>query len=96
LGTAVTVADARSSEEASTDYASSRAGAWLLAHAWEYGYVPAPAETPAGEGAGYEPWTLRWVGREMAARLRERTGGDPTRVAAELAALAGGLTSTRQ
>ncbi len=41
----------------------------MLAHAWEYGFVAAPAETPAGKALGYEPWKLRWVGREMAARL---------------------------
>jgi beta-lactamase class A len=86
LGTVVTVADSASDEAESGEFAQSRVGGWLLAHAWEYGYVPAPAESPSAERLGYEPWTLRWVGREMAARLQARTGGDPTAVAAELRA----------
>jgi hypothetical protein len=86
LGTVVTVADSASGEVGSGEFAQSRAGGWLLAHAWEYGYVPAPPESPSGERLGYEPWTLRWVGRELAARVHASTGGDPRAVAAELRA----------
>ena len=41
-------------------------GRWLLANAWQYGFIPALAESPQGKALGYEPWDLRWVGRTMA------------------------------
>jgi hypothetical protein len=47
-----------------------------MAHAAEYGFVPALPETSDGRQAGHEPWTLRWVGRDMAARLRPFDAAD--------------------
>ena len=49
-------------------------GKWLLAHAAEYGFVPALPESDAAAALGREPWTWRWVGRDMAARLRPLVG----------------------
>jgi hypothetical protein len=64
---------------------SSAAWQWLEAHATEYGFVPALPETADARSMGHEPWTLRWVGPEMAARLRPVDGGDyAARAAAEL------------
>lgn len=102
LGTVVAVSDTPDGEPTGLDYASSATGQWLQAHFWEYGFVEAPAESPNGQELGYEPWKLRWVGRELAAKLHalgyER---DPTsvvtaelrRAEAELAAQAAGHRS---
>lgn len=51
-----------------------RAGRWLVAHAWEYGLVmsyPANHKSPARTCYGYEPWHYRWVGRAEAAAVRD-------------------------
>ena len=43
-------------------------GAWLVAHAAEFGLVMSyPAGAEAITCYGYEPWHYRWIGREMAA-----------------------------
>ena len=34
--------------------------------------MPALPESKTGAAFGYEPWTLRWVGREMAAELHRQ------------------------
>jgi hypothetical protein len=57
---------------------------WLLAHAWQHGFVFAPPETEAGYALGHEPRALRWVGREMAADLNARRISGPA-VLTELA-----------
>ena len=71
LGTVVNVSN-QSAGPSTDDYASSAAGKWLLAHAWEYGFIPAPAETPGSAARGYEPWMLRWVGQPMAKQLHDQ------------------------
>lgn len=47
-------------------------GQWLEAHSWEYGFV---LSYPRGEQSvtcyKYEPWHLRYVGRELAGRVHE-------------------------
>ena len=46
--------------------------AWLHAHCWEFGFV---IRYPEGReditGVPYEPWHLRYVGREAALQIRE-------------------------
>ena len=43
-------------------------GAWMAAHAWEYGFVMSyPAGGQDDSCYGYEPWHYRWIGREAAA-----------------------------
>lgn len=50
-------------------------GAWMAAHAWEYGFVMSyPAGGQDRSCFGYEPWHYRWIGREAAAEHRERGG----------------------
>jgi hypothetical protein len=51
-------------------FAETAAGRWLLAHAWEFGFV-FPYTTAAEGRTGYiaEPWHVRWVGRPLAALL---------------------------
>lgn len=42
-------------------------GQWLIEHAHEYGFVIRyPADKEKLTGINYEPWHLRWVGREHA------------------------------
>ena len=46
-------------------------GAWMAAHAWEYGFVMSyPAGGQDDSCYGYEPWQYRWIGREAAAEQR--------------------------
>ena len=54
-----------------TTWASTAAGKWMKAHAWEYGFV---MSYPRGKMAvtcyDFEPWHYRYVGRELAAQIR--------------------------
>src|SRR5262249_33500950 len=79
LGTVVTVSN-KTDTPSSDNYVTSASGKWLLAHAWEYGFIPPPAETSDSVARGYEPWQLRWVGKSMAKQLHDQgilpTGGD--------------------
>ncbi len=68
LGTVVTISDTHSGEPTQSDDGGTGTGRWLLANAWEHGFVPSLPED-ASNGAR-EPWTWRWVGRDMAARMR--------------------------
>ena len=51
------------------DWATESAeGAWMVEHAWEYGFVMSyPAGAEAETCFSYEPWHWRWIGREAAA-----------------------------
>lgn len=53
------------------DWAQTPAGAWLMEHAHEYGFV---LSYPAGKEHltcySYEPWHYRYVGQQMAADVR--------------------------
>jgi beta-lactamase class A len=69
LGTVLSVSDTTSRQPTAATEPASAAGRWLLAHAWEYGFVPALPESEQGQALGHEPWWLRWVGRDTAARL---------------------------
>ncbi len=54
------------------DWATESAeGAWMAAHAWEYGFVMSyPAGSEAQTCFTYEPWHYRWIGRDGAAAQR--------------------------
>jgi D-alanyl-D-alanine carboxypeptidase len=53
------------------DFASTRAGAWLKANAWRYGFVMSyPKGAERLTGYGYEPWHYRYFGRSLAAQQR--------------------------
>ena len=60
------------------DWARTRPGRWMQAHAWEYGFV---MSYPDGERDTtcyrYEPWHYRYVGRQLARALRQ--SGDTLR-----------------
>jgi D-alanyl-D-alanine carboxypeptidase len=63
LGTAI---DFRS-YDGRTPFATTRAGAWMKANAWKYGWL---MSYPSGKAAvtcyAYEPWHYRYVGRAVA------------------------------
>jgi beta-lactamase class A len=83
LGTTLTVSD-RADGGPSTDDANSATWGWLVQHAMDYGFVPALPEAAATDG--HEPWTLRWVGRELAQRVAPLDGSDyAQRLTGELA-----------
>jgi D-alanyl-D-alanine carboxypeptidase len=51
-------------------WGTSPAGAWMKAHAWEYGFVMSyPKGTMALTCYSYEPWHFRYVGRPLAALI---------------------------
>ena len=53
------------------DWAATPEGAWLAENAWRFGFV---MSYPRGKEAVtcylYEPWHYRYLGRELAARVR--------------------------
>ncbi len=53
------------------DWATTRAGAWMKANAWRYGFVMSfPKGTEAASCYHYEPWHYRYVGPARAATMR--------------------------
>lgn len=54
------------------DWATTRAGAWIARHGWEYGFVLSyPGGTRATTCYRYEPWHWRWVGRTTARAIHD-------------------------
>ncbi len=51
-------------------FANTPAGEWITAHAYEYGFfIRYPADKVAVTGFEYEPWHLRYVGKELALEM---------------------------
>lgn len=71
LGTALDVLDPGGTE-LTTAFGATPTGAWLADHAHEFGFV---LSYPEGERDttcyDYEPWHLRYVGRDIAGRIHE-------------------------
>jgi D-alanyl-D-alanine carboxypeptidase len=60
------------------DWGTTRTGRWLRANAWRHGFVMSyPPGARSRTCYDYEPWHFRWVGREIAARVR--ASGQPLR-----------------
>jgi D-alanyl-D-alanine carboxypeptidase len=71
LGTTIDVLDPQAAE-LTTAFARTPAGRWLAAHAHEYGFVMSyPDEAPERTCYEFEPWHLRYVGRDIAQRIHE-------------------------
>ena len=71
LGTAIDVTSPGWAGRVGDWAAETAEGAWMAAHAWEYGFVMSyPAGATADTCFGYEPWHYRWVGRDVAAEHR--------------------------
>jgi zinc D-Ala-D-Ala carboxypeptidase len=52
------------------DWGATPEGGWVLAHAHRFGFVPSyPADAAERTCYAYEPWHLRWLGREAAAAV---------------------------
>jgi D-alanyl-D-alanine carboxypeptidase len=53
--------------------ANTPAGRWAAEHGWEYGFIIRyPAGAGATTGCTYEPWHLRYVGRNLALDMKTR------------------------
>lgn len=71
LGTTVDVLNPED-EELTPAFGSTPAGKWVADHAHEYGFVLSyPTESRSRTCYEFEPWHLRYVGREVAAEIRE-------------------------
>jgi zinc D-Ala-D-Ala carboxypeptidase len=71
LGTTVDLLDTDSSE-LSAAFAETPAGRWLVANAHRYGFVMSYPDVPVERSCyGFEPWHLRYVGRDVAERIVE-------------------------
>jgi D-alanyl-D-alanine carboxypeptidase len=70
LGTAIDVGN-EGDIDVTQEWGETPTGRWIADHAHEYGFV---LSLPAGKAAAtcydYEPWHLRYVGRELAAAVR--------------------------
>lgn len=71
LGTAVDVLDPGVGELTAA-FANTPAGKWVAAHAHEYGFVLSyPKGSREQTCYAFEPWHLRYVGKDVAAQIRE-------------------------
>jgi len=70
LGTVLDFGDGSAAPWEYADWATTPSGAWLSAHAAEYGFVMSyPKGTTNVTCYDYEPWHYRWVGRDLAMQL---------------------------
>lgn len=52
-------------------FTGTAAAGWVATHSWEYGWVVSyPDEKESITGYAYEPWHVRYVGRDSAAHVR--------------------------
>jgi zinc D-Ala-D-Ala carboxypeptidase len=71
LGTAIDVLDP-GADALTTAFADTPAGQWVAAHAHEYGFVLSyPAGAQDRSCYEFEPWHLRYVGRDVAAEIHQ-------------------------
>jgi D-alanyl-D-alanine carboxypeptidase len=54
------------------DWAKTRAGAWMAANAWQYGWLMSyPKYKSSVSCYSYEPWHYRYFGRALAAKIHD-------------------------
>jgi zinc D-Ala-D-Ala carboxypeptidase len=71
LGTAIDVLDPGVGDLTAA-FAQTPAGQWVAAHAHEYGFVPSYPDGARDRTCyDFEPWHLRYVGRDIAAEIHE-------------------------
>ena len=71
LGTAIDVLDPGGGD-LTLDFAATPQGQWVAAHAYEFGFVLSYPDGAADRTCyAYEPWHLRYVGREMARAIHD-------------------------
>ncbi|SRR5579884_3054301 len=70
LGTTLDLTSAEVGYGLGQRFGDSRAGQWVRARAWEFGFIlPYTVADEARTGYAPEPWHVRWVGRELAAAM---------------------------
>lgn len=70
LGTTVDLSVAALDYRLSPALGDLPAGRWLATDAWRFGFLHSyPAASEPRTGYTYEPWHLRWLGRDLAALL---------------------------
>jgi D-alanyl-D-alanine carboxypeptidase len=68
LGTTTDVASQTASFEALEGTPEAK---WLADNSWKYGFVISyPSGKESVTGYAYEPWHIRWVGKDVAAKVR--------------------------
>jgi D-alanyl-D-alanine carboxypeptidase len=71
LGTAIDLTSGGTAPWNYADWAATPAGAWTAANAWQFGFVMSHPRSAEGITCyGYEPWHYRWVGVDVATRVR--------------------------
>lgn len=72
-GLAIDVTTPSINNELTVDFAQSEEGQWVLSHAYEFGFIIRYPEGKEEEvGYTYEPWHLRYVGKEVAKEIHEK------------------------
>ncbi len=78
LGTTVDLSVSELGYRLKASFGSTAAGGWLLSAAHRFGFAYSyPAGKERLTGYVYEPWHLRWVGRDLAARVHAAGYLDP-------------------
>jgi D-alanyl-D-alanine carboxypeptidase len=78
LGMAMDLAQ-KSSSQLNSNFGKTKAGKWISENAWRYGFVvryPEGKETVTGYA--YEPWHVRYVGKEHAKAIFD--SGEPMEI----------------
>lgn len=71
-GLAIDVTSPSVNNELTVDFANTLEGQWVLTHAHEYGFIIRYPEGKEDElGYTYQPWHLRYVGKEVAKEIYE-------------------------
>jgi D-alanyl-D-alanine carboxypeptidase len=73
LGTVVRVTDDPGGVPSGAEEPDNPTVRWLDENAWRFGFVPGLPESETGTAIDHEPWTYRWVGRQMAASIQPLT-----------------------
>lgn len=72
-GLAFDVGSANASDDFKTSFVETKEGQWVKAHAHEYGFI---IRYPEGKekvtGYQYEPWHLRYVGKDLAKKIHDQ------------------------
>jgi len=70
LGTTIDLSVAALDFRLSPDLGDLPEGQWLATDAWRFGFLHSyPAGSESRTGYTFEPWHLRWLGRELAAHI---------------------------
>jgi LAS superfamily LD-carboxypeptidase LdcB len=67
LGTAIDFTTTQIGYGLGARFAETDTGRWLLEHSWKFGFIfPYTEQAEARSGYRYEPWHVRWIGRQLA------------------------------